>query len=184
LPALECELETVVSGKADRLFAVPMGRAIKEIQDATNRFNQFFKEMDDVIAIFNPELSDILWIMLKGKERILQSNHFPIEIKLIWGDPDCVFRVEVYESTATDRSDFRKSFSQLWSSLHSPGFSVLGAEAPGINRITRREIASNDKQQLELLLRELREHAASLTASREMLAEFIRSQFSLEDLLR
>jgi hypothetical protein len=50
--------------------------------------------------------------------------------------------------------------------------------------MAKRELASNDKRQLEALLVELREHAASLSSSRVRIAEFIRIRFSLEDLLR
>lgn len=208
LTDFEHQIHNVVCGNADRLYAVPVQECLRGIQDGTNLFIKSLRRLEHVIEIFDPSLGDMLFGIRDFKIRSFGALDVPteLELKLIWGNPESVFVIEVHEASTGIGADLSKLLGQIYD--RAPFFekkfqeernSLFQKKARGsiVSEDTRflrseflrqpistREIPSNDKEQLKDLLVNVRDHISSLSSSRNYLAEFIRHKFSLEDLLR
>lgn len=113
---LEGELESVVTGKAARLFGVPMEQIAKELQDGTNAFIQSIQQLESVISIYDKELSAMLFGIRTMKQRTLGLLDLPqmIEMKLVWGRADCVFALETYTAVEGSGFDFQRALDQIY----------------------------------------------------------------------
>jgi hypothetical protein len=115
LTSLERQFENVVSGKQERLFAIEAGAAIDQLQAGTNSFIKSINQLESIIQIFDPDLAIILFGVRFAKEEKLGLINPPHNIKmnLVWGNPEYVFAIEIFEPTETDILFFHRIYKEV-----------------------------------------------------------------------